>query len=796
MSVRQQILVACLGFVAIVVTLGGLAQQHATRMAALAVGIYDNSFIGMSYVAQVREAFVHLAEESPSEGAPSSHPPRRVDVERVVVRLDVAVERAATDRTREAGRHTRALLLQLVDAPAEELAVRMARADQSITDLVKNFSADGLGTRDRAEASEADNFRQLLVETGIAICLAMGVGLFLGRHLSRPLVQLFHCIETLAAGNLDYEIAPELAHRRHEIGAVAGATIVFREAMRRNAQAGKDQFRAALSNMSQGLCMFDSADRLIVANSRMAEMLAMPAARFATGMTLENILGKTSDVSSARQADIDTMYSSIQHLKAAGVPADSFCELTDDRTLAANFVPVAGGGWLVTLEDITARRLAEAKITFMARHDALTGLPNRALFHDRLKEAVARSRRGEPCAVLYLDLDHFKAVNDTLGHPVGDALLREVTERLGQQVREVDTVARLGGDEFAIIQSKVDQPGGATALAKRLVEAVSQPYDFDGNQFIIGASIGIAIVPGDGQDPDELMKNADMALYRAKGDGRGRWRFFEPEMDALMQARRSLEMDIRRALAADEFELYYQPLMAIETRTVSGFEALLRWHHPERGMVPPSEFVPLAEEIGVIIPLGKWVLNRACADAATWPGGAKVAVNVSGVQFSCHTLVDDVAAALAASGLAPDRLELEITETVLITDTEAVLTVLRQLRDLGVGIAMDDFGTGYSSLSYLRRFPFSKVKIDQSFIRGLGTDRNSAAIIKAITDLCKTLGMSTLAEGVETEEQFRQLQDGSCGEAQGFLFSAPRPAAEVAAMCRRLSQPEWVGGMA
>jgi predicted signal transduction protein with EAL and GGDEF domain len=303
-------------------------------------------------------------------------------------------------------------------------------------------------------------------------------------------------------------------------------------------------------------------------------------------------------------------------------------------------------------------------------------------------------------------------------------------------------------------------------------------------------------VPGDGQDPDELMKNADMALYRAKGDGRGRWRFFEPEMDALMQARRSLEMDVRRALAADEFEVYYQPLMTIETRKLSGFEALLRWHHPERGMVPPSEFVPLAEEIGVIIPLGRWVLGRACADAATWPGGAKVAVNVSGVQFGCHTLVDDVAAALAASGLAPDRLELEITETVLISDTEAVLTVLRQLRDLGVGIAMDDFGTGYSSLSYLRRFPFSKVKIDRLFIRGLGTDRNAAAIINAITDLCKTLGMSTLAEGVETEEQFKQLQEGSCGEAQGFLFSVPRPAAEVAAMCLRLSQPEVVGATA
>jgi diguanylate cyclase (GGDEF)-like protein len=362
----------------------------------------------------------------------------------------------------------------------------MARADQSIADLVKNFSADGLGTRDRAEDSEAYNFRPLLVETGIAICLATGVGVFLGRHLSRPLVQLFHCIETLAAGNLDYE----LARRRDEIGAVAGATMVFREAMRRNAQTNKDQFRAALSNMSQGLCMFDSADRLIVANARMAEMLAMPATRFATGMTFENILGKTIGVSNQRQVDIDTLYCTIGHLKAAGVPSDSLCELTDDRTLAVNFVPVAGGGWLVTLEDITQRRLAEAKITFMARHDALTGLPDRALFHDRLKEAVARSRRGEPCAVLYLDLDHFKAVNDTLGHPVGDALLREVTERLGQQVREVDTVARLGGDEFAIIQSSVDQPGGATALAKRLVEAVSQPYDLGSNQVIIGTSIG------------------------------------------------------------------------------------------------------------------------------------------------------------------------------------------------------------------------------------------------------------------------------------------------------------------
>ena len=448
------------------------------------------------------------------------------------------------------------------------------------------------------------------------------------------------------------------------------------------------------------------------------------------------------------------------------------------------------GGWLVTFEDISERRQAEARINHMAHHDALTGLPNRVLFHEKLAEAVARSRRGEPGAVLYLDLDHFKAVNDTLGHPAGDALLREVTRRLNEQVREIDTVARLGGDEFAIVLSSADQPTDATALAVRLIDGLSAPYDLDGQQVIIGTSIGIAVIPGDGEDPDELLKNADLALYRAKADGRGRYRFFAPEMDARMQLRRTLELDLRKALIESQFAVYYQPLMNVKTRTLTGFEALVRWIHPQRGMVPPNDFIPVAEEIGLIVPLGQWVLQQACADAVTWPGSPKIAVNLSAVQFGSRTLVEDVAAALAASGLDPARLELEITETVMLEDTDAVLVILHRLRDLGVRIAMDDFGTGYSSLSYLRRFPFSKVKIDKSFVDGLGKGGDCDVIIGAIADLCERLGMTTTAEGVETDDQFARLHAGNCTQAQGYLFSKPRPASEVVALCKRLGQQQ------
>jgi diguanylate cyclase (GGDEF)-like protein len=548
---------------------------------------------------------------------------------------------------------------------------------------------------------------------------------------------------------------------------------------------------AALSNISQALLMFGSTDSLVVVNGRVAEMFGVTAESIGVGMTFDTLHGLLVSKSNLTPADVETMYRSILRLKAAGKRESHLRELDDGRTLAVNFAPVENEGWLVTLEDTTERRRAEAKIVHMAQHDALTELPNRVLFHARLTEAMARSRRGEACAVLYLDLDHFKDVNDTLGHPVGDALLRAVTQLLLREVRETDTVARLGGDEFAIVQSSVDQPQDATALATRLIEMFRPPFEVAGHQVMIGTSIGIAVVPDDGADADEIMKNADLALYSAKADGRARYRFFETDMDALMQARRTLEIDLRKGLVAGEFELFYQPLMNIKSGSVIGFEALVRWFHPERGVVQPSDFIPLAEEIGLIVPLGQWALQQACQDAVTWPGDMKVAVNVSVVQFGAGTLVGDVAAALRQSGLDPARLELEITESVMLNDTDATLAILYRLRDLGVGIAMDDFGTGYSSLSYLRRFPFSKVKIDRSFIADLGKDGGSDAIVTAVTELCETLGMLTLAEGVETEEQLRQLRAGNCGEAQGFLFSTPRPASEVASMCRRLTRPAF-----
>jgi len=553
------------------------------------------------------------------------------------------------------------------------------------------------------------------------------------------------------------------------------------------------RFAAALSNMSQALCMFEVNGGLIVANDRVADMFGINPEVTSVGATLEFILAQAISCSTLQQDDADAMCACIQQFKTGDKPDVRIIALADGRLITMNYAPVDGDSWLLTLEDITERKQTEAKITHMAHHDALTGLPNRIMFHSRLTEAVARSRRGEPAAVLYLDLDKFKGVNDALGHPVGDALLQEVSKRLARNVREIDTVARLGGDEFAIIQTGLDQPINATNLARRVIGVLSAPYDLDGRQVVIGASIGIAIIPADGESPDLLLRNADMALYGAKKAGRGGFCFFEPAMDTVMQTRLTLETDLQTAFVESQFEVYYQPLMNIKTNSVVGFEALLRWNHPVRGLVPPSEFIPLAEETGLIIPLGMWVLQQACRDAVEWPGDLKVAVNVSVIQFGSRTLIADVAAALATSGLPPCRLELEVTETVMLVDTDAVFEILHQLRALGLGIAMDDFGTGYSSLNYLRRFPFSKVKIDRSFIAGLGKGTHSDAIVRAVTDLCETLGMETLAEGVETEQQLEQLRSGTCGEAQGYLFSRPHPASEVTAMCIRLQTPSLNG---
>jgi diguanylate cyclase (GGDEF)-like protein len=550
------------------------------------------------------------------------------------------------------------------------------------------------------------------------------------------------------------------------------------------------RFGAALGNMTQALCMFARSGELVVANRRLSEMLGLPEDRIAAGMTAGAMHRLLAERSALPPSDIEALVDTLVRQPADAMPPVRTLKLSDDRTLAVNAAPVKDDGWLVTLEDVTERRRVEDRVAHLAHHDPLTDLPNRILFHERLAAAVARSRSGERSAVLFLDLDRFKAVNDALGHPVGDMLLREATRRLQTTLRDNDTVARIGGDEFAIIQTDIVHPQEAALLAVWIIDALSAPYHLDGHSFAIGTSIGIALIPGDGTDPGQILKNADMALYRAKADGRGRYRFFEPEMDKRMRQRRHLELELRRALTEGQFELVYQPLVNLRRQKVCGFEALVRWRHPERGMVPPSDFIPVAEETGLIIPLGEWVLKQACRDAASWPTDVKVAVNLSPLQFAGRALVEDVAAALAASGLPANRLELEITETVMLEETEAVLRVLHRLRNLGIGIGMDDFGTGYSSLGYLRRFPFSKVKIDRSFIEGLGDGGYCDAIVAAVTNLCDILGMTTTAEGVETEAQMEHLAGVRCTEVQGYLFSRPRPASEVPAMCRLAARPE------
>jgi diguanylate cyclase (GGDEF)-like protein/PAS domain S-box-containing protein len=441
---------------------------------------------------------------------------------------------------------------------------------------------------------------------------------------------------------------------------------------------------------------------------------------------------------------------------------------------------------LMAAVDITERKRAEARVAHMSHHDTLTGLPNRVLLRMRLEDALTRNRRNDKrVATLCVDLDNFKSVNDALGHSFGDHLLQRVAERIRSALRDGDTAARLGADEFAVVQTAVTDPADVSALARRLVADIAEPFDIMGHQVVIGASIGIALAPGDGDDADKLIKNADLALARAKAEGRGAFCFFEAEMDARVQVRRRLEMDLRAAMAAGELEPHYQPLVNLATGRVSGFEALLRWRHPERGFVPPSEFIPVAEETGLIVPLGTYALNKACADAARWPSDTKLAVNLSPLQFRTESLFATVRHALEASGLSAKRLELEITETVLLEKVDHVLATLHALRALGVRISMDDFGTGYSSLSYLRKFPFDKIKIDRSFVHDLDANSDSQAIVRAIVSLGTSLGITITAEGVETEEELACLKAEGCNEGQGFLFSKARPQADVLEMLAR-----------
>lgn len=533
------------------------------------------------------------------------------------------------------------------------------------------------------------------------------------------------------------------------------------------------RFETAVDNMAHGLCMIDPDHKLVICNSNYAALYELPERLQQPGTLLTDILDfRFENGMRPKDGPIAFLQRRVQTITERQRAID-ICEFENGQIISVVHQPMPDGGWVETHQDITEQRRSEARIHHLARHDALTDLPNRTLFNEEMVMAESRIRRGEMMAVLCFDLDHFKIINDTLGHGVGDAVLQMVAERINHTKREHETAARLGGDEFALLAGPLKGPNDAAALAERIIAALSLPMEINGHRVMIGTSIGIAVAPVDGEDGETLMKNADLALYRAKGDGRGNYRFFEKGMDATMQYRRSIESGLKLGLTRNEFSLAFQPLMDLESNQVSCLEALLRWEHSELGIISPVEFIPVAEEIGFIVPLGEWVLREACRVAAAWPEHVRVAVNLSPVQFKSRRLLDVVKSVLSESGLSPKRLELEITESVMLTDSEQTLETLHALRAMGIRISMDDFGTGYSSLSYLRAFPFDKIKIDRSFIEDVGAKDANFEIIKAVIALGRSLGMATTAEGVETEAQLDAVRAHGCDEIQGFLFSRP-----------------------
>jgi diguanylate cyclase (GGDEF)-like protein len=577
---------------------------------------------------------------------------------------------------------------------------------------------------------------------------------------SRFLLGLIACCSVLAATTF----------WRNRLLARSNADVQARDAELRRQN---ELFDAALNNMSQGLGMFDAEHRLIVSNRRFSEIFHLAPGAAKPGAHAADLLRLRSG-SAGFEQEGGSAWAEHQ-AQAARSHASTFVqEDGEGRSLSISHQPLPNGGWVTTYEDVTESRRAEARIRHLANHDALTGLPNRRQFTTRLDEALHRV--GADVAVMFLDLDQFKNVNDTLGHHAGDELLRLAAGRIRECMRDGDLIARLGGDEFAVLlQGKGALPDNVETLAQRIIDSLSTPFDLAKYQASVGVSVGIAAAASSTPDGDTLLKHADMALYEAKAAGRGTYRLFEEAMAAELQARMDLEADLRGALDRGELKLHYQPLFDLRRGKLSGFEALLRWRHPVRGVVSPADFIPVAEETGLIVPIGEWVLRQACADAVTFPNSAKVAVNISPVQFAAGDLFEMIRDTLLQSGLSASRLELEITESALLQDSEAVIGTLHSLRALGVRTALDDFGTKYSSLTYLRSFPFDKIKIDQSFVRDMATREDCLAIVRSVAQLAVRLGMTATAEGVESGAQLDQVREAGCTEAQGYLFGQAEP---------------------
>jgi diguanylate cyclase (GGDEF)-like protein len=543
-----------------------------------------------------------------------------------------------------------------------------------------------------------------------------------------------------------------------------------------------DRFDTALNNMPHGLAMLDNDGRVVVTNQRLLDLLKLQPSFSGTKVTIEELLHHSAEAGGVCKDEISEVVDGL-HLRIGG---EAFEELllqtTNGRTLDLTLQPMPNGGAVVLFEDVTERKITQARINELARFDSLTGLPNRTEFHERAEDILS-SAPSSSCAMMFVDLDQFKQVNDTLGHAVGDKLLRAVAERLLTTTSLTDLVARFGGDEFVVLLRPATDRGYVAGIARAIIEDLSKPYQIGDHQIGIGASIGIAIVSQNCVDIGSLLRNADMALYQAKAEGRNTWRFFEAELEIKAQSRRNLEFDLRRAFDKNEFELHFQPIYNLEKKKFSSCEALIRWNHPTRGKVPPAVFVPVAEEMGLILQMDDWVLRNACSACAAWPTDVRVAANISALHFRDRQVVESVRTALRESQLAPHRLEIELTETALVQNIQMTRSVLTELRQIGVRISLDDFGTGYSSLSYLNSLPFNKIKIDRSFLRGLEREGRALKLLNGITRLSADLGLLVVMEGVETEEEFKLITDYTAvDEIQGFLLSRPASNKEVSAL--------------
>lgn len=733
-SFSRQFLVITICLLAVNLVIGLFARHQQRAIIDYAVSIYDTAFISTNYVSRAQIAFQHYVDDRSRATGPAQASKADELLESVLDDMDVAIERSNSPLARTEGLEIRADIADLLNLGLEapELENRIAHIQKKMERLHQKNSDVGLQARDDIEEFSYKSDVLLLCSILTSIMLAGLVLLVIHRMISS-------------------------LNKR-----------------------SSDRLYAALEGMPQGLSMFDDKQHLIICNEKYAAMYGLDARLTEPGTPVRAILehrlrNGTAAVNAKNFVEEGLAWAS----QSTAISIEH--QLQDGRIIGLTKAPLSTGGAVTIHMDVTEKRNSEKQIAFLAHHDALTGLANRVQLRAHIEIALELVKRGGKLSVLCLDLDNFKIINDTLGHSVGDALLCAVAKRLRDLVRDSDLVSRTGGDEFSIVQSGAEPPMVASsALAARIVEALSMPFELGDHHVVIGASVGIAIAPDDGHNADQLLKNADMALYRAKEDGRARFHFFEPEMDVKAQARRVLELDLRNAITCGEFEVFYQPIVDLAENRINGFEALLRWNHPTRGRVPPNDFIPLAEETGLISVIGEWVIRQACSEAVTWPSDLRVAVNVSPVQFRNKTLISTVVSALAASGLRPDLLELEITETVLMNNNEATLAALHQLRSLGVRISMDDFGTGYSSLSYLRSFPFDKIKIDQSFVRDLAERPDSIAIIRAVAGLGVSFGVTTTAEGVETQEQLDQMRTEGCSEVQGYFYSKPVPASEIA----------------